>query len=103
VTDTWCSKNPHALFEVPLHDLEVGVWCAVNACNCTEFTVFEQLNSSSLLTHTALQGSNGRENEHHAGQCHIPYNDCSRSGISLTVDKSWIIVFCISIFQELQL
>jgi hypothetical protein len=79
VTDTWCSKNS----QVPLHDLEVGVWCAVNAHNGKEFTTFEEINSSSLLTHTVLQGSNIRENEQllDAGQCHIPQNDCSRSGI----------------------
>jgi len=80
VTDTWRSKNPHALHEVPSHDLEVGVWCAVNAHNGKEFTAFEEINSSSPLTHTVLQGSNRRENEQllHAGQCHIPHNDCSK-------------------------
>jgi hypothetical protein len=27
----WCSENPYAVHEVPLHDLEVGFWCAVSA------------------------------------------------------------------------
>jgi len=62
-------------------------------------------NSSSLLTHTVLQGSNIRENEQllHAGQCHVPQNDCSRCGIWWSVDKSWIMIFYISVFQELQM
>jgi hypothetical protein len=26
----WYSENTHAVHEVPLHDLNVGVWCAVS-------------------------------------------------------------------------
>jgi len=28
----WCFKNPHAFHEVAVHDLKVGIWCAVSAC-----------------------------------------------------------------------
>jgi hypothetical protein len=27
----WSIGNPHAAHKVPLHDLRVGVWCAVSA------------------------------------------------------------------------
>jgi hypothetical protein len=27
----WYSQNPHLTHEVPLHPVEVGVWCAVSA------------------------------------------------------------------------
>jgi hypothetical protein len=27
----WRPVNPHLIHEVPLHDVKVGVWCAVNA------------------------------------------------------------------------
>jgi hypothetical protein len=27
----WSTENPHAVHEVPLHDLKVGVWCAISA------------------------------------------------------------------------
>lgn len=27
----WCSENPHISHEKPLHDVKVGVWCAVSA------------------------------------------------------------------------
>jgi hypothetical protein len=26
----WSTENPYAVYEVPLHDLKVGVWCAIS-------------------------------------------------------------------------
>jgi hypothetical protein len=28
---TWDTENPHVLHQRPLHDIKVGVWCAVSA------------------------------------------------------------------------
>jgi hypothetical protein len=27
----WCSQNAHLAYEVPVHPVKVGVWCAVGA------------------------------------------------------------------------
>ena len=29
-TGYWSSENPHVIHETPLHDLKIGVWCAVS-------------------------------------------------------------------------
>jgi hypothetical protein len=31
----WSTENPHLAHEVPLHDLKVGVWCAVGVLRIT--------------------------------------------------------------------
>ena len=30
VNRVWSSENPHALHETPLHDMKIGVWCALS-------------------------------------------------------------------------
>jgi hypothetical protein len=27
----WRTENPHSIHEFPLHDVKIGVWCAINA------------------------------------------------------------------------
>jgi hypothetical protein len=27
----WSAENPHSIHEVPLHDVKIGVWCAISA------------------------------------------------------------------------
>jgi hypothetical protein len=48
----WSTENPHALREVPVYDLTVGLWCAINARGIT--------GSVSLLRGTKNSRRNGR-------------------------------------------
>jgi hypothetical protein len=27
----WSAENPHSIHEAPLHDVKIGVWCAISA------------------------------------------------------------------------
>jgi hypothetical protein len=29
-TRIWSDENPHAVHQTPLHDIKIGVWCAVS-------------------------------------------------------------------------
>jgi hypothetical protein len=31
----WSAENPHSIHEVPLHDVKIGVWCAISAHRIT--------------------------------------------------------------------
>lgn len=68
MTDTWCSKNPHAVYEIPLHDLEVGVWSAVNASNVTVHDLRRNKCQQSINTDAVLQGNNRREKNSYSTQ-----------------------------------
>ena len=35
-TRYWSSENPHVIHETPLHDLKIGVWCAVSGTNVVD-------------------------------------------------------------------
>jgi hypothetical protein len=48
-TGYWDTKNPHTIYEVPLHDQNMGVWFAVNGWRIIELIFFLcMINSEGL-------------------------------------------------------
>jgi hypothetical protein len=46
----WGTENPHAVYEVPLHDVKLGVWCAISARRITGLVIFhEAINSERYV------------------------------------------------------
>ena len=43
---TWATENPHETFEKPLHDQNIGVWCAVSRSRITGPTFFDSIVNS---------------------------------------------------------
>ena len=42
-TRYWFSENPHVIYETPLNDLKIGVWCAVSGTKIVGPIFFDQL------------------------------------------------------------
>jgi hypothetical protein len=38
----WSAENPHSIHEVPLHDVKIGVWCAISAKRIIVPVFFEE-------------------------------------------------------------
>jgi hypothetical protein len=50
----WSTENPQAVHEVPLHDLKVGVWCAISARRITEPVLLHETINSELYVRLIL-------------------------------------------------
>ena len=51
----WSTVNPHALFQKPLHDQKVGVWCALSRRRIIGPIFFENTITSERYIHNILE------------------------------------------------
>jgi hypothetical protein len=45
----WSSVNPHLVYEVSLHDVKVGMWCALGAKQIIGLIFYAETNNSDRL------------------------------------------------------
>lgn len=46
----WATENPHETFQMPLHDIKVGVWCAISARRIITIFFDDTINSNRYVT-----------------------------------------------------
>ena len=51
----WATENPHALFQKPLYDQKVGVWCALSRGRIIGPIFFENTNTSKRYIYNILE------------------------------------------------
>ena len=54
-THYWSSENPHVIHETSLHDLKIGVWCAVSGTKIVGPIVFESTMNTDVYLHILEQ------------------------------------------------
>jgi hypothetical protein len=56
----WSRENPHDVHEVPLHDLKVGVWCAISAWRAIQPMSFHKTINSEHYVRMSLSPFSGQ-------------------------------------------
>ena len=54
-TRYWSSENPHVIHKTPLHDLKIGVWCAVSGTRIAGPVFFESTVNTDVYLHILEQ------------------------------------------------
>ena len=54
-TRYWSSENPHVIHETPLHDLKIGVWCAVSGTKIVGAIIFASTVNTDVYLHILEQ------------------------------------------------